>query len=132
MVKVKVGICGFARSQDIVFFFRSIDTKGNIKMVWEQRGNWSKNTIGKLCAELGIIHCVDPFAGDSVTHASFAYFRLHGSPLGKRMYHYTYTEENLKKLYEKCMNMNFSEVYGLFNNDTMYEDALRFMKMVSD
>ena len=91
MVKVKVGICGFARSQDIIFFF---------------------------------------FAGDPVTSAGFAYFRLHDSPPGKRMYRYTYTEDDLKELYEKCMNMNFSEVYVLFNNDTMYEDALRFMKMV--
>ncbi len=54
-----------------------------------------------------------------------------GSPPGKRMYRYTYTEDDLKELYEKCLNMNFSEVYVLFNNDTMYEDTLRFMKMVS-
>ena len=47
------------------------------------------------------------------------------------MYRYTYTEDDLKELYEKCLNMNFSEVYVLFNNDTMYEDTLRFMKMVS-
>jgi uncharacterized protein YecE (DUF72 family) len=109
-------------------FFRSINNRGDIKLVWEQRGDWSKNTIGKICVELDLIHCVDPFAGDPVTQTNFAYFRLHGSPPGKRMYRYTYTEENLKKLYEKCMNMNFSEVYVLFNNDTMYEDALRFMK----
>ena len=108
-------------------FFHSLDNRGNIKMIWEQRGDWSKNIIGKLCAELDLIHCVDPFAGDPVTSAGFAYFRLHGSPPGKRMYRYTYTEDDLKELYEKCLN--FSEVYVLFNNDTMYEDALRFMKM---
>ncbi|MCK4476592.1 MAG: hypothetical protein KAU16_07680 [Methanophagales archaeon] len=52
-------------------------------MVWEQRGNWSKNTIGKICAELDIIHCVDPFVGDPVT-PGFAYFRLHGLPAGEK------------------------------------------------
>jgi len=45
-------------------FFRSIDNRGDIKMIWEQRVDWSNNTIGN------------------------------------------------------------------FNNDTMYEDALRFMKMM--
>ncbi len=111
-------------------FFRSIDTRGNLKMVWEQRGNWNKDTIGKLCAELGLVHCVDPFADDPVAQTDCTYFRLHGSPPGRRMYRYTYTEEDLKRLYEKCMNMKSSEVYLLFNNDTMYEDALRFMKMM--
>jgi Uncharacterized conserved protein len=58
----------------------------------------------------------------------FVYFRLHGSPPGKRMYRYTYTEEDLKRLHEKCMD--FSQICVLFNNYTMYEDALRFMKMI--
>jgi uncharacterized protein YecE (DUF72 family) len=107
-------------------FFQSIDRK-DIKMVWEPRGKWNKNTIKKLCEELDLIHCVDPFADDSAT-PDFAYFRLHGSPPGKRMYRYTYTEEDLKRLHEKCMN--FSRVCVLFNNHTMYEDALRFMKMI--
>ena len=110
-------------------FFRSIDNKGDIKKIWEQRGGWSRNTIGKICAELGLIHCVDPFAAEPVTPAGLAYFRLHGSPPGKRMYRYTYTEEDLKELNGKCLN--FTEVYVLFNNNTMYEDALRFMKMGS-
>jgi uncharacterized protein YecE (DUF72 family) len=46
------------------------------------------------------------------------------------MYYYTYTEEDLKRLHEKCMG--FSQAYVLFNNYTMYEDALRFMKIVDD
>ncbi len=112
-------------------FFRAIDRdRGAIKMVWEQRGNWNKSTMEKLCEELDLIHGVDPFAEDPVTPAGFAYFRLHGSPPGKRMYRYTYTENVLKNLYEKCLNMNLSQVYVLFNNDTMYEDALRFMIML--
>jgi uncharacterized protein YecE (DUF72 family) len=106
-------------------FFQSINRK-DIKMVWEPRGKWDKSIIKKLCEELYLIHCVDPFAKDSTT-PDFAYFRLHGSPPGKRMYHYTYTEEDLKRLYKKCVG--FSQAYVLFNNSTMYEDALRFMKM---
>ncbi len=46
---------------------------------------------------------MDPFADEPDTHTDFAYFRLHGSPPGKRMYRYTYTEGDLKELYEKCL-----------------------------
>ena len=112
-------------------FFRSINNRRDIQKIWEQRGKWSKNTIRKLCAELDLIHCVDPFADDPLTPAGFAYFRLHGSPPGKRMYRYTYKKEDLKELYERCMNKNFSEVYVLFNNNTMYGDALRFKELLS-
>jgi hypothetical protein len=59
---------------------------------------------------------VDPFAEDSVTAgAGFAYFRLHGAPPGKQMYRYTYTDDDLKELYEKCLEME--QVYVLFNNE---------------
>ena len=111
-------------------FFRGIEQdRKDITMVWEQRGKWDRKTIEKLCEELELIHGVDPFAEDPVT-AGFAYFRLHGSPPGKRMYRYTYTDDDLKRLYEKCLNTGSPEVYVLFNNDTMYDDALRFMKRI--
>ena len=112
-------------------FFRAIDKdRKDITMVWEHRGKWDRKTIAKLCEALELIHGVDPFAEAPVT-SDFAYFRLHGSPPGKRMYRYTYTDDDLKRLYEKCLNTGSPEVYVLFNNDTMYDDALRFMKMVS-
>ena len=111
-------------------FFRAIDKeRKDITMVWEHRGKWDRNTIEKLCTEFDLIHGVDPFAEYPVT-SGFAYFRLHGSPPGKRMYRYTYTDDDLKRLYEKCLEARSSQVYVLFNNDTMYDDALRFMKMI--
>jgi uncharacterized protein YecE (DUF72 family) len=111
-------------------FFRSLDKeRKDVTMVWEQRGKWDRKTIAKLCNALELIHSVDPFAEDPVT-SGFAYFRLHGSPPGKRMYRYTYTDDDLKGLYEKCLEARSSQVYVLFNNDMMYDDALRFMKMI--
>lgn len=109
-------------------FFRAIarDRK-DTTMVWEHRGKWDRNTIEKLCTELDLIHGVDPFA-EGPAPSDLAYFRLHGSPPGKRMYRYTYTEDDLKTLYEKCLETRSSQVYVLFNNDTMYDDALRFME----
>ncbi|RZN44293.1 MAG: DUF72 domain-containing protein [Methanophagales archaeon ANME-1-THS] len=112
-------------------FFRGIEQdRKEITMVWEQRGKWDRETIRSLCEELELVHGVDPFAEAPVTAGS-AYFRLHGSPPGKRMYRYTYTDEDLTRLYEHCLNTGGPEVYVLFNNETMYDDALRFMKMVN-
>ncbi len=112
-------------------FFRAIDRdRKDVTMVWEQRGKWDRKTIANLCNALDLIHCVDPFAEAPVTSV-FAYFRLHGSPPGKRMCRYTYTDDDLKRLYEKCLEARSSQVYVLFNNDTMYDDALRFMELVS-
>jgi len=51
-----------------------------------------------------------------------AYFRLHG----KTGYRYNYTDSDLEDL--KKLGEGFSEVYYLFNNISMYEDAKRFKK----
>ena len=117
---------------DLRAFFRGIERdRRDLTLVWEQRGKWSRRTIASVCAELGLIHGVDPFADDSVTAGSgFAYFRLHGAPPGKQMYRYTYTDDDLKGLYANCMDME--QVYVLFNNETMYEDALRFMRLIEE
>jgi uncharacterized protein YecE (DUF72 family) len=118
-------------SKNMRDFFRGIEQdRKDITMVWEQRGKWDRKTIGRLCEELNLIHGVDPFAEAPVT-TGFAYFRLHGSPPGKRMYRYTYTDDDLKRLYDYCLNTGSPAVFVLFNNETMYDDALRFMKMMS-
>jgi uncharacterized protein YecE (DUF72 family) len=116
---------------DLRAFFRGVEQQdwSDLTFVWEQRGKWTQRTIASVCAELGLIHGVDPFTEDSVTAGSgFAYFRLHGAPPGKQMYRYTYTDDDLKVLYENCVEME--QVYVLFNNETMYEDALRFMRLI--
>ena len=107
-------------------FFRTIapDRKG-ITMVWEERGGWDRRTVAKLCEELELVHGVDPFAAEPVT-SGVAYFRLHGKPPGDQMYRYTYTDADLQQLHEQCLRIRGPRVYVLFNNETMYEDALRF------
>ncbi len=107
-------------------FFHSID-RNEIIMVWEPRGDWTRNTIMRICEELELIHCVDPFAAQPESGTGFGYFRLHGSPPGKRMYRYTYTDTDLQFLYEHCRG--YSQVYVLFNNITMFDDALRFKRL---
>lgn len=113
------------------FFSGIAQARSDLTFVWEQRGKWNRRTIASVRAERDLVHGVDPFAEDSVTPGSgFAYFRLHGAPPGKRMYRYTYTDDDLRELYEKCKGME--QVYVLFNNETMYEDALRFMRLIEE
>ena len=109
-------------------FFHSIEIdRGDTIMVWEPRGEWKRSTISTICEELNLVHCVDPFADQPVCGTDFGYLRLHGSPPGRRMYHYSYTEADLQFLYERCRY--FSQVYILFNNYTMFDDALKFKAM---
>ncbi len=115
-----------ANIKNMYDFFRSID-RAEKMMIWEPRGEWKRSTIRAICEDLNLVHCVDPFAELPVS-TDFGYLRLHGSPPGKRMYRYSYTEADLQLLYERCSN--FSRVYVLFNNYTMYEDALKFKSML--
>lgn len=97
-------------------FFRRIDRAG-LRCAWEPRGPWPPELVGRLCRELDLIHCVDPFATPSV-HGDPRYFRLHG----RSGYRYRYTDDDLRTLREWCTG----ETYVMFNNVGMWEDALRF------
>jgi uncharacterized protein YecE (DUF72 family) len=102
-----------------------------LNIAWEPRGEkWGNKVVAKLCDELDLIHCVDPFARDPAYTKDLVYFRLHGSPPGKRMYAYKYTREDLQALLKKCKTFGRKEVYCLFNNISMYEDALEFQELI--
>ena len=99
-------------------FFQSVSRE--FLFAWEPRGDWKEETIKSLCQELDLIHCVDPFEKASL-YGETKYFRLHGGP----GYRHSYSDEELKRLKE----IKGKEIYFLFNNITMYEDALRFMML---
>lgn len=101
-------------------FFNRIDREG-FRFVWEPRGAWPEELIRRLCEEIQLIHCVDPFK-NKPQFGEFQYFRLHG--ITSYSYHYTDADlRRLKKWAEK------KPTYLLFNNKWMKEDALRFMKL---
>ncbi|MDI6888481.1 MAG: DUF72 domain-containing protein [Methanocellales archaeon] len=108
-------------------FFSAIKRNG-MRIAWEPRGKWDDVTIKKLCEKLDLINVVDPFARKPAYEQDITYFRLHGSPPGKRMYHYKYSTKDLKRLAQMCQS--YREVYCLFNNIHMLGDALLFQKMV--
>lgn len=109
--------------ENMKVFFSSID-RPELELAWEPRGDWPEDLISNLCRNFNLIHCVDPFKDKPLTPKT-AYFRLHGSPPGKKMYNYRYSKKDLKALKEKCSG--FDEVYCMFNNMFMWDNALEFI-----
>ncbi len=86
----------------------------------------------KALRDLNLIHIVDPFRHKPAVSTDIIYFRLHGIGPGEVNYKYKYTDADLRKLlgivrsYEKTAR----EVYVMFNNISMGEDAVRFKAML--
>jgi len=101
-------------------FFGAIERK--FLFVWEPRGKWSDERVSALCQELALVHCVDPLPREPLC-SGVSYLRLHGGP----GYRHKYTDEELKWLGDRWGG----EAYFLFNNLSMYDDALRFERIVN-
>lgn len=110
-------------------FFSSIE-KGSLEIALELRGKWESKVIKQLCEKYDLIHCIDPFALPPLHFKQTLYFRLHGSPPGKKMYSYKYSDGDLRSLQQKLKNYeDKEEIYCMFNNIAMWEDALRFKEL---
>lgn len=103
-------------------FFNSIE---RYTFVWEPRG-WSNGAIEKVCGELNLVHCVDPFVTKPL-YGDINYFRLHGSH--KKMYKHKYSQDELIWLKNFCKKSN-KDTYVLFNNVYMRDDAANFKKLL--
>ncbi|HZW02942.1 MAG TPA: DUF72 domain-containing protein [Anaerolineaceae bacterium] len=86
---------------------------------WEPRGDWPDDLIGELCKELNLIHCVDPFLHRPV-HGAIRYYRVHGGA----DYSHKFSDDELDQLANWASYPG--DVYCLFNNVHMWDDALRF------
>ncbi len=109
-------------AKNMRIFFSKID-RADFTFVWEPRGAWPDDLIIMLCKELDLIHCVDPFRNKSLS-GHFDYFRLHGIT---GYYDDAYTDKDLQILQKKIRK---KLTYVMFNNKTMKEDALRFLKVL--
>ena len=121
--------------ENIKNFFSNIN---NFEIAWEFRGKeWlkAKEKVKKIIEDLNIIHVTDPFNFLPFTFREIVYFRLHGSPPGEKMYYYKYSDKDLIWLMETIekiskSNENIQQIYTMFNNVWMYEDALRFKELI--
>ena len=118
------------RLEDAKEFFSKIPREDLI-VVWETRGPaWDKEEarqrLAELLEKLDIPHVVDPFKNTPVYVGKTTYFRLHG--LGERLYYYQYSDDELKRLFNiaREYETKAEEVYVLFNNLSMFDDAIRF------
>ncbi|HDI07205.1 MAG TPA: DUF72 domain-containing protein [Candidatus Bathyarchaeota archaeon] len=112
------------------FFFEKVNRE-NLILVWETRGPaWetpeTRDRLAEALKEVDVSHVVDPFRSPPAYTSRVAYFRLHG--LGERLYYYQYTDEELKRLktFVEPFQKSGLEVYVLFNNLAMFQDAVRF------
>lgn len=117
-------------------FFSSID-RDNFIIGWDPRGTWrdKPSEIMKLCNELNLVHVVDPFRTLPLSELSQVYFRLHGIGGKEYNYKYKYSETDLIKLFDIIkdqINKNKSEIYVMFNNFEMINDALRFISILKE
>jgi uncharacterized protein YecE (DUF72 family) len=103
-------------------FFSKID-RGSFILAWEPRGSWEEKDIKRLCEDLELVHCVDPFKGRPLA-GRIRYFRLHGLP-GYDL-DYTYSDDELLKLLSM---VDRDAVYVMFNNYSMLVDAARFQRL---
>jgi uncharacterized protein YecE (DUF72 family) len=101
-------------------FFSRADRAG-FRFAWEPRGKWPEDLVFRVCEDLDLIHCVDPFKNRAL-YGEPQYFRLHGVT----GYDYSYTDEDLVSLSGWVKG---KPSYVLFNNNTMKEDAINFMKL---
>lgn len=104
-------------------FFSVID-RHTLNLCWEPRGDWDRDLVGSLCANLALQHVVDPFVSKSVT-PDRPYFRLHG----RDGWRYKYETSELEELAAMLPQKDFGYVF--FNNSAMTEDALRFSEMIA-
>ncbi|HDI42487.1 MAG TPA: DUF72 domain-containing protein [Candidatus Bathyarchaeota archaeon] len=117
-------------------FLTRIERDG-LKIAWEPRGTWHENpeAIKKLCEKLELIPVVDVLRREPIVVGDTAYTRLHGLNPREYDYRYKYTDEDLKRLVERVSELEsagVSEVYVLFNNTAMADDAKRFIQLAGE
>ena len=105
-------------------FFGTVERPEGVRLLWEPRGEWPAELVRELCAELGLVHAVDPFVNATVTPEQ-TYFRLHGVS-GPR---HVYTDDELRRLRE-MLPAEDARPYVLFNNIPRVVDAQRFAALL--
>jgi uncharacterized protein YecE (DUF72 family) len=105
-------------------FFKKMKRR-SFTFIWEPRGEWERKAVEKICKDLTIFPCLDPFSGP-LTKGDLLYVRLHG----KTGYRYTYSKQELKELLET--GRHYSQAHLMFNNMSMYEDAHRLKELLEE
>lgn len=113
--------------RDAMEFFKTI--KGEGVFAWEPRGAIANTPdLDEILGEIGVSLVVDPLKRPT-PRSPIYYFRLHGLGRGEVNYRYKYTDEDLARLLEITKKLENS--YIMFNNIYMFEDAIRFKRLLT-
>jgi len=100
----------------------------------EFRGDWVEHRLElrKLLNDYSnVTHVVDPFRWFPPETNGEYYFRLHGIGGSEVNYRYKYTQDDLLRLNNMLKALHDAkEIYVMFNNVYMKEDALNFIKIL--
>ncbi|MEM2121972.1 MAG: DUF72 domain-containing protein, partial [Candidatus Woesearchaeota archaeon] len=117
------------------FLNKIIKELNNEKIVFEFRGDFLKKekSILEICKNFKVEHCVDLFRNKPLFCNEILYFRIHG--FGKKiMYNYNFSDKELNELKNRIKEVskefNPKEIFVLFNNYNMYQNALDFIKIL--
>lgn len=114
--------------RDLYNFFKEAE-RGPWSFVWEPRGEWDDALIKKVCGDLDLIHGVDPLSRKPL-RGRVHYYRLRGRREGAKINHgYEYSNGDFAQILESCGG---KAAYVIFQNIKMYDDALRFQKVMDD
>ncbi len=116
--------------RNAIEFFRRASEYGKL-IAWEPRGTWHEHpeAVRKVVEETGVIHVVDLLRRWPAVVTKTMYVRLHGLGGREVNYRYKYTDEDLRELARRVSKLcgdGAEEVYVLFNNIYMFDDASRF------
>ena len=85
---------------------------------------WTKDILRNLNEKLNVIIVTDPFK--DIFESKIIYWRLHGRD--GINYRYKYSEADIEHLVNLINSIEFEELYVMFNNIYMFEDALNLKK----
>ncbi|MFB6270324.1 MAG: DUF72 domain-containing protein [Halobacterium sp.] len=114
-------------------FVERVDRRG-YTVAWEPRGTWKDDPerVEAVCRDLDLVHVVNPLHRDPVDATDTAYCRMHGETDDVHDYEYRYEDDELDDLADAVQNLDADDVYVLFNNTNMFEDAARLERRLDE
>lgn len=116
-------------------FFRRAEA-GGIPIVWEPRGDWLEHSdvLKSIFDDHGVVHATDLLRRPPLSSAGPAYVRLHGLNEREFNYRYDYHKEEIERLATELRKLEETceEVFCLFNNENMYENADTLKEILSN
>ncbi|GBC72743.1 hypothetical protein HRbin04_00135 [archaeon HR04] len=131
--------CNDEYVNNAIAFLSSIRRDGiSIGIELRNRSWMAEENRGKLLSILDrdVVHVTDPFTWIPLVVGNIAYLRMHGklSIRGNTIrydYSHMYSDYELVRLKNIVDALSADEIYIMFNNINMHEDALRFRSLLS-